>query len=262
MYQYLYKDMEYILPKVTLVGEQKPTLGWNIPKTLTVAHSFTCVLSGEAYYDINGKVYTLKQNDIIYITPNVYRTVYSNPDNPPHIMAIHFICLKNGKEITSLGCPTTVNMPFWKDFIDILRRAYTCFMQRESGYSLLLSAITIQALYTYVALLSKSDAPRNPRLESVINYIYNNIERQIKTEEIAKRLSLSTVYFCAWFKKETGRSPKQYILETRISHATLLLSSGKENISSVAYKCGFADVYHFSHAFKKYTGIPPSKYLH
>ena len=45
-----------------------------------------------------------------------------------------------------------------------------------------------------------------------------------------------------------------------IERAKELLSSTNELIVEVAARCGYKDVYYFSHSFKKYTGVPPKKY--
>jgi AraC-like DNA-binding protein len=41
-----------------------------------------------------------------------------------------------------------------------------------------------------------------------------------------------------------------------------MLKSGHFTVSEIALKCGFADIFSFSKAFKKHYGISPSKLIH
>ena len=57
-----------------------------------------------------------------------------------------------------------------------------------------------------------------------------------------------------------GISPQRYIVSMRLNAARNMLSAGKTDIEQIARRCGFADRYQFSKAFKKHYGIPPGKY--
>jgi transcriptional regulator GlxA family with amidase domain len=54
--------------------------------------------------------------------------------------------------------------------------------------------------------------------------------------------------------------PHRYLLELRIKHAKELLATTGLNLQEIAAYCGFADIHHFSKAFKKAIGLPPGEF--
>lgn len=61
------------------------------------------------------------------------------------------------------------------------------------------------------------------------------------------------------FRKELGKSPKEYQQEIRITLAKELLDEGAP-VKEVSMRCGFEDQYYFSRLFKKLVGVAPSFY--
>ena len=62
------------------------------------------------------------------------------------------------------------------------------------------------------------------------------------------------------FKKQTGKSPNEWIRDLRIMTAAHLLLSTDDNINEIAYKAGFDDVNYFIRVFKKKLGNTPKKF--
>ena len=64
------------------------------------------------------------------------------------------------------------------------------------------------------------------------------------------------------FKDCYGMSPKQYndIIRFQNTLKALLFGCDKD-LSSLAIECGYFDQSHFTHDFKRYTNVPPGKYL-
>ncbi len=75
-------------------------------------------------------------------------------------------------------------------------------------------------------------------------------------------MNLSPNYFGELIKKETGRSPQQFIHSFIIDKAKFHLLSTSMNISEVAYHLGFCYPHHFSRLFKKHTGMSPIEFKH
>ena len=48
--------------------------------------------------------------------------------------------------------------------------------------------------------------------------------------------------------------------ETRRSEAFALLATGKYSATEIAYMVGYSDPAHFTRAFKRWSGSPPSRY--
>ena len=62
------------------------------------------------------------------------------------------------------------------------------------------------------------------------------------------------------FRKQTGISPWQYLLRSRLAHARRLLDSSDETLASIAETVGFGSAFHFSSSFKKAYGVSPDNW--
>lgn len=76
----------------------------------------------------------------------------------------------------------------------------------------------------------------------------------------ADKLCLSSNYFGDMFKKETGKSPQEYIQEKVIELAKERISDTADTVSQIAYSLGFQYPQHFCWLFKKRVGYTPSEY--
>ena len=76
----------------------------------------------------------------------------------------------------------------------------------------------------------------------------------------ADKLCLSSNYFGDMFKKETGKSPQEYIQEKVIALAKERISDTADTVSQIAYSLGFQYPQHFCRLFKKRVGYTPSEY--
>ena len=78
--------------------------------------------------------------------------------------------------------------------------------------------------------------------------------------ELAKLTGYCDDYFRIVFKKKTGMSPKEFILETRLEAAKKMLADKSISLSDIASKCGFEYYSRFSLFFKSKTGATPTEY--
>ena len=76
----------------------------------------------------------------------------------------------------------------------------------------------------------------------------------------ADKLCLSSNYFGDMFKKETGKSPQEYIQEKVIELAKERISGTADTVSQIAYSLGFQYPQHFCRLCKKRVGYTPSEY--
>lgn len=78
---------------------------------------------------------------------------------------------------------------------------------------------------------------------------------------LAKQSGVSVAYLCRVFKKYTGRTVMEYLVERRIEAAIWKLrEEGDEKIISIALGCGFNDLAYFNRVFKRITTMTPSQY--
>jgi AraC-like DNA-binding protein len=107
---------------------------------------------------------------------------------------------------------------------------------------------------------TRKTIPKSTLIDRVNGYIWNNIEKKIKLEDVAAHFSLSESHLRYLFRKKMGISIGIYIKQLRINRARSFLLSSNLNISEIAYRCGYDSLYTFSRAFRKSTGQSPLSY--
>ena len=90
-----------------------------------------------------------------------------------------------------------------------------------------------------------------------INY---NYAEKFSSRMIESKFSCNFDYINRIFKKETGKTIFSSLTKVRISQAKMLLTSGNLPIKTIAFQVGYEDIYYFSNAFKKETGVSPTRY--
>ncbi len=94
-------------------------------------------------------------------------------------------------------------------------------------------------------------------LNRVLAYIEENLNRELRLEELAQLNSLSRYHFARSFRDSLGETPYQYILRKRIQRAKSLLVMPRTTVAEVARKTGFSDASQFTRMFRKATGVTP-----
>ncbi len=76
----------------------------------------------------------------------------------------------------------------------------------------------------------------------------------------ADKICLSPNYFGDMLKKETGKTPQEYIQEKVIEVAKERVIGTNDTVSQIAYSLGFQYPQHFCRQFKKRVGCTPNEY--
>lgn len=109
--------------------------------------------------------------------------------------------------------------------------------------------------------LSKADITVKKIIEYLENYIIKFQKEKINVQDIANELNMNYCYLCNVFKQKTGMGILNYVNKLKIHQATKLLIETNLNISQIADKLGYQNVYYFSRVFKKFMGVSPSEYI-
>lgn len=76
----------------------------------------------------------------------------------------------------------------------------------------------------------------------------------------ADKLCLSPNYFGDMLKKETGKTPQEYIQEKVVELAKKRMTDSRETVSRIAYSLGFQYPQHLCRLFKKRVGCTPNEF--
>ena len=97
-------------------------------------------------------------------------------------------------------------------------------------------------------------------MQKAVEYINRNIADNITIDDICAAVHMSKYHFCRKFKKTTGLTVMDYVLETRIVAAKNMLTNEPAPVSEISGKCGFSSISYFCRVFKESTGMSPLQY--
>ncbi len=125
----------------------------------------------------------------------------------------------------------------------------------------LIQTLTLHLLKNYtnattVPAVSSGGLP-GYRLNRVIEFIDANLENDISLADLADVAALSSFHFARAFRKSTGKTPQQYVMQQRLERAKVLLSRPDLPIVEVSLRSGFKNQSHFTTWFRKYTNFTP-----
>jgi AraC-like DNA-binding protein len=121
----------------------------------------------------------------------------------------------------------------------------------------------LRALLEAISEDDGADRPRqSPGPEDVVHTVIQEIdahpEQCWSVEQLARRAGYSQTHFYRTFRRLTGRSPQQYLIDARIGRAQRLLLETDLGIGEIADHLGYRSVYHFSKQFRRRVGLAPS----
>ena len=123
-----------------------------------------------------------------------------------------------------------------------------------------------------VAMLETVDAAHAPevkefkgglapwQIRKVTAYIESNLDRSLRSSELAKLLHLSPGYFSRTFRNTFGCAPLQYVTRRRMECAQGLMLSTNKPLAQIALECGLSDQPHFSRLFRRFVGESPREW--
>ena len=101
---------------------------------------------------------------------------------------------------------------------------------------------------------------RLTKLMPALSYIKRHFSETITITKLANLCYMSVSSFRGNFSIETGMSPQEYIINTRIKYAKHYLENTEMSIREICQKCGFSDASNFYKQFKIRYKTSPSEY--
>ena len=88
-------------------------------------------------------------------------------------------------------------------------------------------------------------------------YIADNLASNIRADDLAAIVQLSTSHFFRAFRETFGQAPLAYIMHQRVLHAQEMMLNSRRPISNIALDCGMCDQPHFTRVFRRIVGLNP-----
>ena len=137
---------------------------------------------------------------------------------------------------------------------------YTEFMEFKSSGKLFKHFIKLVGIVQQKSVESKITNSEKI-LKDAVEYIEENYQKsELSLEMVCYKIGVSISYLSMLFKKKKDINFIKYLINYRMEMAKKLLRETDLKVIEVSIKCGYSNVYYFSHSFKKHTNMTAGEY--
>jgi AraC-like DNA-binding protein len=214
---------------------------------------------------------SLRMGDVAFFPANHFSSLHLTPHEGMEILALSVspgLPAKNQQTGTS-DLPTRPfscgRDPFLKSSAEVLLEysSNEWHASLEAAQTMGIAAIQrVAFLWHQENADSEGQSARfgNDRHLRVLRHIDSNLDSDISVDALALIAGLSRYYFVRAFKRATGATPHQYVLERRIERAKTLLSGSELPVTQISIEVGLANSSYFASMFKRIVGVSPTAY--
>lgn len=105
-----------------------------------------------------------------------------------------------------------------------------------------------------------SQAKERDMMQQVVEYVMENLEKDIGLEECARHFNYNANYLSRWFKKKMGVTYTDFVTEKKMELCKILLVESDISVNELAERFGYSSPQNFIRVFKKYTLLTPGQY--
>ncbi len=220
---------------------------------------FMLVNEGEASFFHKSGIIKLKAHDMLVMCPSekihyVANTLWSN-----QWIGLYGQAVDNYMKVLSVnGDNPIIHIEQYRELKILLDELYNISKERfeHTRY------YQISLIYRFFSLLSQSTNKKTSTdiVDSAKKIMDYNFDKDITIAQIAATLYTNPAYLTRLFTERYRISPKEYLIEKRMTLAKKLLRESNSNIMEISNSVGYVDSLYFSRIFKKKEGISPLNY--
>lgn len=229
------------------------------------------VTDGILYIADSQKEYTIRKGEYILMAPDKFQHGYRQSNCS--FYWLHFRVINDTYRVHSTISDTDDDTCFYisasekiasPDRIIILMKQLQDSDRRYHNHTLnsALTSAILQELYSQGTAHKKiSEQNKSAQIyNDIIDYISYHACENMRVSEIADYFGYNDKYLSTFFKKQSGISLKQFMIQSKMDVAKAELTDTNHSIAQIAYNVGFNDTHNFTNSFKKCTGLSPSAY--
>lgn len=153
-------------------------------------------------------------------------------------------------------CSSLLHFPL---LIDLMGQMDKLFSQLQHYRLESVNALFYSWLLQWFNVLHYS-RPSDKRIIRLVQEMERHPELHLSSKEWHEKCGLQRSYFHTLFKKETGLTPNDYLIQIRMKKSTMLLQESNRSITSISAELGYSTVHYFTRQFTDHFGISPSRY--
>ena len=212
------------------------------------------LMSGEMELKYQGKTYTARADDVFFL----------DLSHPHAYKALTDIRIQ---QYLIGGCSSQAyfNLLYQQYGPLIPGRGNVAFLfsclQRETAEQIPNDHRISWLFHELLGTLAIQSAPEHSRpVTLALEYMETHFQEECGLEELSRRVSLSKYHLLRLFKRETGRTPHEYLSAVRLRHAKELLTETSLSVEEIGFRCGFSSSTAFIRSFRQATSITPASF--
>ena len=236
---------------------------WVMPRNIIEHSNLTLITAGTAEYILGGKRYRVGTGDLIYVPHGDVRQAQLDLTDPMRCYSVDFVLSTPNRTLIQLPITYVRRIHAFSSISNLFCKMNVSWLQRSGYYQLQLKALFELLLYNITAEMDDADSTSSytdSRIKAMMEHIARHYADPLSLEQYAEQFDLNKVYLGMLFKKNTGITYHQYLMNARLNAAEDLLCTGKYLISEVAYMTGFQDPAYFNRVFSKSFGSSPGRH--
>lgn len=232
-------------------------------------------VGGDADYLVEGTEYRLTPHSLLLLSPYAFHGVRVNSDAPYVRCVIQFApealsaerraFLLSSFPGSKKNSPKEVFYEHTEQFglYDCLDRLIQSQKQptalREQYYPIYLEALLAQVSLMCQTLSPTQVSSSAPEaITDILSYLNDHLTDPITLDGLSRRFYISKYYMNRAFKRATGTTVMDYIINKRIIMARQMIRNG-QTAADAAITSGFGDYSSFYRAYKKVIGCGPAE---
>lgn len=209
---------------------------------------------------INGVEYRQEKNNILLARPGDIRYSIDRFE----CYCLHFSTESEAITSAISHLPRVFKPQAQDRLADVFKEVIDAYSSRAVGSNLLVHAKALELISIlaneHCELPAEQYEKYAKNISDACTYMGNYFDSNITLEDIAKAANLSPGFFHTIFKMAKQKTPREYLLQIRLSMSKTLLRNSGKPLSEIATLCGFESQSYFSFVFKREIGISPNKY--
>lgn len=134
------------------------------------------------------------------------------------------------------------------------------FYKNDGVETMFETSMRIYKLLHMLTDLNYQTTKKENPIHMTIHYIKDNIGKKITLKELADLANMSVYYYSHRFKEETGYPPMDYVINSRMDKAKILLVRTNKTINEIANEVGYGSSGSFINIFTDKAGCSPKTY--
>ncbi|NGZ77909.1 AraC family transcriptional regulator [Saccharibacillus alkalitolerans] len=248
------------------IGSNLAKPGYRIGPRTTAYYYLLLVLEGRGTFAQNGRTYPLAAGGMYCLFPQVMHEYWTDPDEPLRKIFLAFDGRMSLELLRRIGL-TPARPHVASARAEEAAAGMRSFLNRAAAEGPDLSDLDrLAEFYRIFASLERAALPESGEPDGIswlqrgLEYMEIHYAEGITVEDVARHAGVGRTYFSKKFHERYGHTPVRHMQRLKLDEARMLLEQTNYSLSEIAHSVGYPDLFSFSKAFKKHTGLPPRQY--